>query len=54
MEYYVFCAILLIFFLYGMRIQKSDGSQIEMLERFNNLRGGFCAAYCNRSLQYAL
>lgn len=41
MEYYVFCAILLIFFLYGMRIQKSDGSQIEMLERFNDLRGFF-------------
>lgn len=41
MEYYVFCTILLILFLYGVRIQKSDDSQKEMLQRFNDLRGVF-------------
>lgn len=41
MEYWVFCGLLLALFLYGMRFEKVDGSQKDMLERFNNLRGIF-------------
>lgn len=41
MEYYIFCAILAALFLYGIKIRKTDGSQEEMLKRFNDLRGIF-------------
>lgn len=41
MEYWFFCGLLLALFLYGMRFEKVDGSQKDMLERFNNLRGIF-------------
>lgn len=41
MEYYVFCIILLGIVFYGISFQRENENQIELLNRFNNLRGVF-------------